>query len=574
MRLWSHLAGWRAAASSAIRIPLLRRAAARPAARPPARPGAPPGVAGEPLVVALGMVKNEQDIIEPFIRHTAARVDYLILLDNDSADATRTIALACAAELGNVAVVDSPAFEHTQAPRMTRLLHHCQAAFRADAILLLDADEFLTGDRRTLLAAVAKVPPGAMGLLPWRTQVVLAEEAAAAASDPPRGLRWRRVAEKPLFHKALLRLDGADAAGLSVVAGNHAVVDAAGRPLPAVTLRDFPLRHVPVRSLRQIRAKAINGWAAITARNPAARTSPEAFQWRDAFDAIVAGRLSTAAELAAFSAGYAMDPGAPRPPPVLDPGEFDYVRRHSDGSFAEELALVGRSWERSLLAPSLPLDHLRDWHPPGASGPLTADVAPFRFLAEVTRPASVLDAGCGAGAALEVFRHCGAAEVLGLDLLARRDTCLDRASYREADLGAPLDLGRRFALVVCTELAQHLPRDRHATLLETLDRHAEGLILFSAAAPGQPGAAAGQRPAGEWIDLWAARGWAPAFGDTCALRCLASLPWLRRNLLLLRRGGAPDPVGVARLRHLAAQPFVWTTPAPGLRQTAFGTPAT
>ncbi|MDE2446855.1 MAG: glycosyltransferase family 2 protein, partial [Alphaproteobacteria bacterium] len=40
---------------------------------------------------AISMVRNEQDIIEPFVRHNSALVDLLFVLDNCSTDHTRQI---------------------------------------------------------------------------------------------------------------------------------------------------------------------------------------------------------------------------------------------------------------------------------------------------------------------------------------------------------------------------------------------------------------------------------------------------------------------------------------------------
>src|SRR4051794_28535267 len=181
----------------------MRRGRRRPDGPAPERPR-------EVRVISLSMVKNEQDIIEPFVRHNAALLDCMIVLDHASVDETRRILIECARELGSVVVADAEGFSYTQAERMTRLLHYCQTAFFADYVLLLDADEFLgVADRASLLAALETIPPDGVGLLPWRTFVPIPGELAAAAEDPPRTLRWRRASEQPQFYKVVLRLDGA-----------------------------------------------------------------------------------------------------------------------------------------------------------------------------------------------------------------------------------------------------------------------------------------------------------------------------------------------------------------------------
>ena len=65
---------------------------------------------GQPVLplVCISMVKNEQDIIEPFLRNNAKFFDLMIVLDNGSTDKTRDILFDCAREFGNVIVSDQP----------------------------------------------------------------------------------------------------------------------------------------------------------------------------------------------------------------------------------------------------------------------------------------------------------------------------------------------------------------------------------------------------------------------------------------------------------------------------------
>lgn len=81
-----------------------------------------------PKIVGISMVKNEQHIIEPFVRHNIRFLDHLIVLDNGSVDETRNILTKLSEEFANLVVSDDKEFESTQSKRMTALLHHCQAA--------------------------------------------------------------------------------------------------------------------------------------------------------------------------------------------------------------------------------------------------------------------------------------------------------------------------------------------------------------------------------------------------------------------------------------------------------------
>jgi len=100
------------------------------------------------------MVKNEQDIIEPFIRHNARYLDYMVILDNSSVDETRRIVLDCARELKMIMLADDSEFAYNQPERMTRLLYHVQTAFLPDFVFMLDADEFISAKDRVALMRV------------------------------------------------------------------------------------------------------------------------------------------------------------------------------------------------------------------------------------------------------------------------------------------------------------------------------------------------------------------------------------------------------------------------------------
>ena len=308
-------------------------------------------------IISLSMVKNEQDIIEPFIRHNARYVDFMVILDNASVDETRRIVLDCARELKTIIVADSNELAYNQAERMTRLLHYCQSAFFADFVLLLDADEFISApDRRALEQSLNTIPQGGAGLIPWRTFILTPSEIGRLAEDPPQSLHHRRTIELPLFRKAVLRLDGAYRPDLQIEQGNHGIRTDSGRPVPTVLLEDLYLMHFPVRSRDQLVCKSVVGWMAYLARNPAARSKGDGFQWRDAFDRVTTVEASALndSDLCEISLRYAQRRSEIdwQKDVVEDKPPSDLGRRYSTGRFADPIALVARSWERSLTPPA------------------------------------------------------------------------------------------------------------------------------------------------------------------------------------------------------------------------------
>ena len=541
-----------------------------------------------PRIIGLSMVKNEGDIIEPFIRHNARYLDFMVILDNASVDDTRQIALKCARELKTVVVTDSSEFGYTQSERMTQLLLYSQSAYFADFVLLLDADEFIsTPDRQTFELSLSSIPQGGVGLIPWRTFVLTPADMGGSSEDPPRSLRHRRNIEYPLYRKAVLRLDGVYRQDLHVNQGNHGI--ASGRPrLAKVILDDLPLLHFPVRSREQLVCKSVVGWMAYSAKNPAARRDFDGLHWRDYFDRVTAGRSALSdTDLCQISVRYH---GNTRPVDwqrdvVEDNPPFDYVRAYSTGEFAGPVSLIARSWERSLVPPDPLTEFTRppsetEEYPSAAEaasdaachwGNLYVDVAPFRYIAEKYCPSSVLDIGCGVGAYLTLFKRLGAEVIFGVDEIPANVPMLEEGEYAVQDLGRPLQLDRAFDFVICVDVAERLEARSAELLLDTIARHANQTIVYSAAEPGQPGDGhINCRPMSYWLAQWARRGWFPDLADSLAMRCLATLCGFRRNFIVLRRGEvAEGSEATAVLCEISERPFTWYEQPPGIRSEAF-----
>lgn len=120
------------------------------------------------------------------------------------------------------------------------------------------------------------------------------------------------------------------------------------------------------------------------------------------------------------------------------------------------------------------------------SGASAARIAPW--VVRVVRPTSVLDIGCGDGAWLNAFRSEGVADIFGVDgdYVDRSRLLIQPQSFIPVNLTQPFDLRRKFDLVVCLEVAEHLSPEAAATILESIVRHAD-VVLFSAAIPRQVG---------------------------------------------------------------------------------------
>ena len=81
------------------------------------------------------------------------------------------------------------------------------------------------------------------------------------------------------------------------------------------------------------------------------------------------------------------------------------------------------------------------------------------IINELIKPASVIDVGCGLGAWLSVFRKEGVDDLLGVDghHVDQSQLAIAPENFKTRDLTRPLRLDRAFDLVVCLEVAEHLP---------------------------------------------------------------------------------------------------------------------
>ncbi|WP_296680441.1 methyltransferase domain-containing protein [Novosphingobium sp.] len=91
----------------------------------------------------------------------------------------------------------------------------------------------------------------------------------------------------------------------------------------------------------------------------------------------------------------------------------------------------------------------------------------------------------------------------------RRHLLVDAARFHEADLSHPLDLGRRFDLAVCLEVAEHVPASSAEVLVRSLCDLSD-VIVFGAAIPFQGGFGhINEQWPSWWRALFAAAGYRP-----------------------------------------------------------------
>ena len=122
----------------------------------------------------------------------------------------------------------------------------------------------------------------------------------------------------------------------------------------------------------------------------------------------------------------------------------------------------------------------------GGSAPASAG-AMLPMVLDLVAPTSILDVGCGTGAWLRVASELRVEDIFGVDG-GTGELVIPEDRFRRVDLEHRLDLGRRFDLAICMEVAEHLSPSRAGSarrgFMRRCGRH---LVLRSDSGSGRPG---------------------------------------------------------------------------------------
>lgn len=164
-----------------------------------------------------------------------------------------------------------------------------------------------------------------------------------------------------------------------------------------------------------------------------------------------------------------------------------------------------------------------------------AIVIPILFTDGI--PESLLDVGCGTATWTKASQDNGVKDTVGIDGNPLPPYALiSQTEFRLIDFTTSWDLGRRFEMALCLEVAEHLDEQYANLLVECLTKHADR-IVFSAACPGQ----GGQHHVNcQWPEHWQQR--FNMFGYSCADSIRAKIwndhriaPWYRQNMFVATR---------------------------------------
>jgi 2-polyprenyl-3-methyl-5-hydroxy-6-metoxy-1,4-benzoquinol methylase len=150
--------------------------------------------------------------------------------------------------------------------------------------------------------------------------------------------------------------------------------------------------------------------------------------------------------------------------------------------------------------------------------------------------ATVLEIGCGTGQLL-VELHRNGKNVLGCEISeAGIRGAPEEITVFQADAAKPIHLNRRFDLVLCIEVAEHI-RQKHSAQLVANCTHLGRQVFFTAAPKGQTGVGhINLQPYSFWIELFAEHGFvhqeALSRKIQGQMRSENVLSWITNNLMV------------------------------------------
>jgi len=211
----------------------------------------PDGLRSVGGVWAVGIVRDEADIVETVIRNLLAQgVERVVIADNLSTDDTASI-LEALADSFPVTVLSDRLAAHYQAEKTT-LLARAAAGAGAGWVLPFDADEVWTAPGTTVADWLAGCDADVVQVPVFNHVPTAGDD--QGEPDPVRRLRWRK-AEPNRLHKVVFRADPR----ARLHHGNHGVDRRGGRR------RGLEIRHFPYRSEDQFLRKVRQGSAALAA---------------------------------------------------------------------------------------------------------------------------------------------------------------------------------------------------------------------------------------------------------------------------------------------------------------------
>lgn len=234
----------------------------------------------------ISQIKNEIDIIEPFLRHIDAIFDIVYLLDHRSSDGTENILKQAVSQRPNwkYYLLD---FHGKYQKQISNFFMHKIFERGIDFLFFLDADEFIQTSDRSILEEKLLGNDNQFSLAKMRW--VNCVPVNLNLSQVRFTTRLYRSSQKSSFFKAIIpRSTYINNKAISISTGNHVVFTNDENELQGEEIGT--LVHIPIRSEKQAIKKALT--TAITLSAIANTPPGEHYQYYEFLRSIATGNLN------------------------------------------------------------------------------------------------------------------------------------------------------------------------------------------------------------------------------------------------------------------------------------------
>lgn len=211
-------------------------------------------------ITGFALVKNEEDIIESFIRYNMTVVDLLVIVDNGSIDDTLEIICNLYKEGLNIVLERNGTLEFNQIRLSNYYLRKIAAGNygKTDLIIPLDADEFIVSENenespRCILEGLKE---NNLYLYKWRNYIPSSiEESDNFIPDAFNICRTEMIeeVEKTIIPTSIV------SNSFTLINGNHNAYDNS-KTITKINLKELRLAHYPIRSKKQFILKNAIGF--------------------------------------------------------------------------------------------------------------------------------------------------------------------------------------------------------------------------------------------------------------------------------------------------------------------------
>ena len=209
-------------------------------------------------IVSISCVKNEDDIVEAFVRHTSRHIDRLIVLDNGSTDSTLDVLYELRKEGLPLEIIVDRSIGYWQSERMSSLMKdQAVRKYSADWIFPLDADEFIVLNSDLSLHNMLESKKNTQRIK-WRTYIPDRND-DMDENNPAIRIQHRLKEELKTVHKVIIPGSIAEQENITIAQGNHYLMKDGVR-MDSEELEFIHLAHLPVRSAGQYGSKIVLGY--------------------------------------------------------------------------------------------------------------------------------------------------------------------------------------------------------------------------------------------------------------------------------------------------------------------------